>query len=568
MRASAPWPGHDDRTQKKLEDKRRTVLDLRVTFVSDLVGQGEQLLTLEVIRAVNLTLLRCAKALRTDESTVATASVLDWDTISRFFYRLKAVIARLAHSGAGLSHTLRHEVSRSFALAMCCVPDRLLLLTHLLSEANLSFEMFTRVAERLRALPLLGIRVPKDTPEIFAAATIWRQEDRQPEVIRDRMMMCSTVVAKVSKDRGDLEGAFSRRPDVLAAVFPSSESGGGWRNEDIVRHWAPWHWLLQELYAIADCLDRQPSRLDTSRLAAFAQHLGAHVGPGDDRYTNTRDFWNFHLNSQLAKRWLGWSVASSGASEQALRPELLSELSPTLVKWCEELIEDLGRRLREFRLFEPHASAYGAAAARLLSVARHMPHSAAVLSDIVVGILGHGLLESVAEHVFELAEIARTLDPHRDSRADRGGGVSSAFAAYLDELKKKAADVPRTLLTLKELLANPNLEADQETLQSMFNRHAAIHGRTPWQVGELNPPLTAREASFLLIALAEIDNNDRVHGFRSSPGPTAVVRIEDRRLCIEVVSRTDPTNEENNKLLKEIVDIPTKISQPISHLSR
>src|SRR5262249_49032828 len=116
-----------------------------------------------------------------------------------------------------------------------------------------------------------------------------------------------------------------------------------------------------------------------------------------------------------------------------------------------------------YEIFEPHSSLYLDALQQVQQAALRFDRGAALQKNIVLGVLGHNLLERLDEHLLDLWEMAQALDPQRvwDSEdevttrhADEKNSPSAGwFAGKLLDLSENAVTIPNNLRTLQSLLA-------------------------------------------------------------------------------------------------------------------
>jgi hypothetical protein len=208
-------------------------------------------------------------------------------------------------------------------------------------------------------------------------------------------------------------------------------------------------------------------------------------------------------------------------------------LSRRIVDWCEKTLEDLENRTRKHHLFEPQHTIYGEALRNLERAAREFPNSAAVQKNIVLGILGHGLLEALDEHVLELEEIAQALDPllvweHREigraSDPGKSGTRAEYFARYLLARSRDAESIPKNLRTLQGLLRRGEVKKRKfqlvrDLLSDFLPQDGAYRPDRenrgwflPKKERSKKISLDAGELRFLRMALKELDQNDRIYG--------------------------------------------------------
>lgn len=511
----------------QIKKAAQEVLRLRVKLVETLLGEGQILLILEVLRAVNLSLLRylawnTSEGLRSLDDL--NSDFLPWRLISPYFIRLRSVAGRLAHSGAGLDDALRHEIARAFALACCCCPSRVTLISHLLSEADLPPEAFREVTLQFHALKELTLLDTAKINRLYERVTRWRKTDRQ-------------FMMNLEDIRRELGSSTAER-----------EPEDPLDNRGIARQWRQWHELLAELNGIAEALEKRPSEVDATKLADkvnslktlgapakdFSNRLDTSVGAGSERFYHTQLAWH-HVLCELppsipsgSADWISALQALAGSTR--LHPDLLLKVRPRLIRWCDEARKSFQELSRRHLLFEPQRSAYIATVDRLRSAADGLPRNSAILSHIVVEVLNHGLLESLSDLVFDFVEVVQALDPQyaeylREPNRLKSPtrGTAHQFVEHLDGYRQNAEDVPKDLWTLKELLTTSPISSADANLEEQFRsiaEHYHMHG-TPLSV-------KPREAKFLRLVLEQLTDNHRKHS--GLPGAKAIARWRKRGL--------------------------------------
>ena len=141
------------------------VLEERVTQVRTMLDLGDDLLTLEVTQAVNLSITRGILFARAD--VAGRVPPESWEKVLPFFQALTSSSARAGHSGGGLDDATAHQVARAYALLATAYPERVVFITHLLSEATLGHEFMHRVRRQIVLLGALGIETQPKMIELF-----------------------------------------------------------------------------------------------------------------------------------------------------------------------------------------------------------------------------------------------------------------------------------------------------------------------------------------------------------------------------------------------------------------
>ena len=140
------------------------------------------------------------------------------------------------------------------------------------------------------------------------------------------------------------------------------------------------------------------------RLSGFVPDQAVEARHGDLRHSVT--FWAefFEALAGLLERR---HVISSAP---AVAPALVL-VSRQLGGVCQEYLRKLEERFSRHEVFEPHRSHYSRALGALRDAALGFSGGAELQRNLVLGLLGHGLLEALDEHVLELEEIALVLNP-------------------------------------------------------------------------------------------------------------------------------------------------------------
>jgi hypothetical protein len=202
--------------------------------------------------------------------------------------------------------------------------------------------------------------------------------------------------------------------------------------------------------------------------------------------------------------------------------------SRTLEEWSCGQREELRKRREEYNIFEPHSRIYDGALAAIERTAHRFREGAAVQKNMVLGVLGHGLLELLDEHLLELWEVAQALDPVRTWEQDQGSGKTShegrnstaaRFADYLLGRALNAETIPKNLRSLQGLLCytakEPAGEAEDGGPYDLQRLYQEFEDKERWRVPKnqwKDLSLDRREYHFLRLTLSELAQNDHCHG--------------------------------------------------------
>jgi hypothetical protein len=469
----------------------RSILRDRLAALQTLLVTGDPLLALETLRAANIAMIRLCRRLVEDGGRSALwlpdnpKQELPWNAVDAYVRSVSDFAASAFHLTQRVNDSLAHEFARAFALTVCCCPSSAIRIGHWLSEADLVSasgrdDRAEEVLKQFQLLESLGVSVPADAIRAFE----WACRGK-------------SVLKKVSG---------SHNEKVLAAVRPFEQ----------IQDW---------LSRLARQLSSDASKVDIWEVRERRASL--EPPPPDDEYSHSRDFWikaldDFH--TRLMKQGLPVTTA------REIQPDIVL-FSREITAWCEKTIIKLNERLRLHKIFQPQHSEYLRPLQQLEEAAREFPRSAAVQTNIVVGILGHGLLEALDEHVLELEEIAQALDPllvwkHRDDgQLPPSSGLSKAegFAKHLIARAEEAESIPKNLRSLQGLLDPENIE-QQGTLEDLLDDF--WHGCTITNAGEVLDPPVARELRFLRIIFKELDQNQHKYYGPTMPAGWPQIKLE------------------------------------------
>jgi hypothetical protein len=492
------------------------ILSTRIAAIRRLLVFGDPLLALETLRAANVALLRVAKRLVDHGERMIEGGKsgwkpgnarheLPWTSLESYGRTLTDLAVGAFQSTQRVSDALAHEIARSFALLVCVCPSA-----------------STRVVQWMSEADLVSPEAPK--------------EDRTEAVLR-QLELLADLGAPVPRLAIDLfRWASSSSPRDHKKLSQQTPSVGR-SNWQVIVAGRPFRAILDWIAKLVAQLSSDASRIDLEKARDLKRRLGRGGGESDP-FHHSREFWL----EALGRFETGILGNRRRALSDRIQPEVVL-LSRRIAAWCEETLLDLEERPKRHAMFQPQYSMYLQALQELERAAREFPNSSAIQKNIVLGILGHGLLEALDEHVLELEEIAQALDPllvwgRRDGRTgdpEEPGARADHFARYLLARSRDAESIPKNLRTLQGLLASQRGDPK--------GSKGGAHPRNSWLVKDLLPDfrptptggvcsptpenpgwnldgegkdisLSDREVRFLRMALKELDQNDRIYGPR------------------------------------------------------
>lgn len=529
--------------------------------------RGDDLLALEALHAANLSLLRLCCRLKKEREEgrqpgeapdwsdrapwdgSGAASRLSWESVERLYAAVGDYVARSAHQKGSIDDATAHEIARIYALGMLASPPSIFRLGAWMAEADLPPALLRGVRSQLDLLQdLVGL------------------------ALTERLEALRAGILEVSLQRGSLEDRAPREPagePVLAGGPPSAAAGAprapdevrevGTDNVGMMRLRQPFDDIVEWLRRLTGCLTDDASLVDyeLTKAPLLLQALGRPAPPtGDqplaegeeardrlwDQWKHSRAFWEACLGdySRRMEPYLSKDIdpanpppqARFGVRQSSVRPDAVLASVP-LATWCRTWRDDLQRRRREYEMVEPFYTLYGETLVGVERAADRFQKGAAVQKNVVLGVLGHGLLELLDEHVLEMWELAQAVDPERtrrwsrDPNAERSGGNGSTagrFARYLLDRAQNAETVPTNLRHLQGLLSFRESGAGQGPgVGAFFWEIAERYGWDPrglastWERDAGRPDdwkLGKREAHFLGLAIDELGENDRRYALR------------------------------------------------------
>jgi hypothetical protein len=503
----------------------------RIRLVHRSLGKGDLLLALETLGAANLALLRlCRRLEREPEQDWSQAEAgkhfVRWEALRGFYQAVGDFAARMAHPKGNLGEVAAHEICRAYALGMLACPPAIAELAIWVAEADLPTDVGKRVLQQIDLLEtLLGDRLPplsKSLRELLDTAFAIRPEGSYKEAL-----------------------FFSPEPKPW---IDDRLIGHG--NVEMIRIRKPFDDVVVWLHDLARQLTDDAGSVELEKYEKLKEAI-APVRRDKDLLRHSRQFWHEALEDLGRMCRSSADLFAEPGTEEVLgvplkpvRPELVL-FSTALQAWCKRQRGNLQNLRGEYRIFEPISSIYDDALALVERAARRFRHGAAVQKNLVLGVLGHGLLELVDEHLLEVWEVAQALDPRRtweqDDELERPATSTAAvFADYLLQRARKAEVIPKNLRSLQGLLSFTDKDGNRElTLGDLF-------ARTSWalELGEIaGEPLDRRTYHFLHLTLEELLQNDHMHGAHGQPGEVRAERSPTGALVLHFVFHYRPDDE-------------------------
>ncbi len=362
--------------------------------------------------------------------------------------------------------------------------------------------------------------------------------------------------------------AMQRSADDQMSSSPGAPQGYSYHHS-----WVFWHLVTSYLLpATASGTGSDPVPEFQSRLAAEAFDgfdgglirravaLSLEIPEGPAR----RDIWTSASEAEKA-------ISETTRQQVADRPDrevqpALVVAAPYLEKWatCSRV---LLKKLEEHNeLFRPQVALYDAALSAFQDAAGAFPTSAAVQANIVQGVLGHSLLESISDLTCHLYAIAQVVDPQgtwnppqRDDSQEphtdaKNVPLAERLSRVLTQRAFDAQSIPKNLLLLAELTARSDAfedplgsapdEADEAgaaddnvDLAVLAEISSDPDLKFPWTVKRLNTAgrVSERVATILRMVLRELGHNQIDYG--EEPTGTMMVDGLRRRLILQTAYR-------------------------------
>lgn len=279
--------------------------------------------------------------------------------------------------------------------------------------------------------------------------------------------------------------------------------------------------VLRSLMEIVKDLSTDARELNLTRqgLNSILDRLQTGFRESAGLYKHSVDFWRDAL-----RQLLSFDRIPLRRSAAKIRPEVVL-FTEDLKAWVEESGINLRQRYQEEKIFQPQYQLFEQTLFRLRQAAEGFALGAAVQKNLVVGLLGHHLLEDLDLHVLELREVARNLDPlviENDegdpARASRQAepdsseaplSTESRFGSLLVRRAQRALSLPKSLRALAKVLDPATSESQGGGLYGSIEEFVSNEpGSWLSSVGPTDgPELRCEERELLALVLRELDNN-------------------------------------------------------------
>ncbi len=483
------------------------IVGKRIEGVRQLVFKGDILVSLESLRAANHSLLRlCSRLSGVRDKEQSGLTAIPWPYFEGYFRQLVYGAAQAFRANPSLSDALLHEYSRTFALCLSACPEGAVRIANRLTEARLILD-------------------PLSKEDLFARI------ESQFSILEDSFGV--TFLPGLRR----LVGEILLRPNLenLNPIEMFEKSVGEEKPSWIHQPCAGIHRDLRELAEVYEILtflmelerdlstDARELNLTREGLKPILDQLRASFRNSAGLYKHSLAFWTDALEDLLT----GYQLPLQ-QSKAKIRPEVVL-FSSHLAKWAESWRSKLVRRYQEARIFQPQYKLFDQALLQLRQAAEGFALGAAVQKNLVVGLLGHHLLEDLDLHVLELREIARNLDPlvfegdegqpSREAsvpetvREERSRSTESEFSALLVRRARRALSLPKNLRSLAKVLDPASREPRSgglfESIQELVSDEPGSWRSTVNP--EDGPKLEHQEHELLALVLRELDQNHQEH---------------------------------------------------------
>lgn len=561
----------------------------RVVGIRQLMFSRDPIVSLEALRAGNLSLLRLCRRLvvrreqedpkSSEEWTPGRAPEgssheVRWEVFRLYFEQLTFAAAQAFQGGVELSFALAHEFARTFALTVCACPSATIRIANRMTETRLITDLASdqdlcrNVEKQMEILGTIGLTVPRFAREWFHRVTQGPSSKPGgwfPELANLEEGVAEKLFGEAKPDRGKpkAEGKPEVEEKTLAELEKLLASEVGRENaQDILCLFhlrRALHWIER----LTHSMTQDATRFDFSEetFKGAKESLEAlKSDPVADLYRESYRFWN-RAFAALEERNRSSSLFLScegGISHRALGVSLV------LKDWAHRQRKSLRSAHRKLEIFQPERAVFDGILSRLEIAAGRFARSAAVQKAVVTAVLGHHLLEDLDEHIFELEEIAMVLDPvlvrqFRESGRTRlatssKGSMAQRFSTYLIHRARRAESLPKNLRMLYGLLESGEVDGQQEEIPVT----ELLDPYETWQRRDAIPSdwkVTPRVAAHLDLVFEELHQNQVKHSrakngeFDTPPleppevGPSVPPPPgEGRSLCLRFPFAPDPDN--------------------------
>ena len=542
------------------------ILRKRVMGVRQLIFKRDPIVKLEAIRASNLSMLRLCRRLVTRredrlQQTLEPRSTswsrrgcggegspheIRWEEFRLYFEQLTYAAAHSFQGASELGVALAHEYARTFALAVCACPSATIRIANRMTETRLITDLDSdqdlchQVLRQMEILGSLGVPVPKPARRLFELVTrgpIPKHEQWFParQYLADKKLLRKKVqqltVEQLEKKQAPKIG-LQNAQDVYCLLHLYCALK--WLNDlseamasdatALDLSWASYRTALRHLNRLAEPPVRGLYKNSFNFWQGALESLEGELRAKDDAKDEPREGDDAEGSAETPKNSLFLEVS------EPINPLALFA-SRILRDWAGDQLDALERRYNRLEIFQPEYLIFKNLLSRLKQASDDFPHSAAVQKAVVSGVLGHHLLEDLDEHVLELEEIAKALDPiqvrhfrdggRRSLTIGRDEPMSRRFSTYLLRRALSAESMPKNLRMLYALLESRDQDDSPISLKHL------LETQRDWNVQQVewSPELPSKTAAHLALVFEELQQNHRKHSRISQAGSQGAVEI-------------------------------------------
>ncbi len=478
------------------------ILLKRVEGAVELILVGNDLVSLEALRAANHSLVRlCRRISDARKSAAEGLRSLRWEFFQSYFSQIVHGAVQRLDANLRLGDAVAHEYSRTFALCFYACPEALLNISSDLVDSRLirdphSEDDFTMSIEG-------QVEILSDLFDLHGFTPLWK-------FVKEVHLHFSVDKLPEREETGKWEEEMSKD---LAGVLDAKDQD--WLQKHLTEYGNLYRFVAK-WKRFAHSLSTNARDLGLATRGGI-QGLKDAIPPEGKRgvFLHSWAFWDLAI-----ERFSQLTHCPEQATDR-IRPETILFVEQ-ISKWARESIDDLERRYSDGQIFEPEHGVFREVLSRVERAAREFSSSAAVQTNLVVGILGHHLLEDLDLHVLELREIARNLDPAQtlQGRDDDLETVAGSFASLLVRRSQRAQSLPKNLRALSKVLepspeTPPSSNGSSDGVKSLFRE--GMWDLSAWNEGDFRIS-KAREREFLALILSELEQNHYIHsGFKDDP---------------------------------------------------
>ncbi|MFY9820686.1 MAG: hypothetical protein WAM82_04840 [Thermoanaerobaculia bacterium] len=412
-------------------DEADVAIQKHVKLIHEVFETGNARVALETLRALDFALTKARSSLpqRTDKES---------PLLRRLFQAIGAFASRAVHGTQGENGlAVSHEIARLYALGLHCAPSAAVALAHRMSEADLPDEFGAKVVNQFTLLSTLLYKTGAP-PTLDKAEKLFKENfglGKEKDVTADNPTDWNATLLERGKDFREILQWITNTTDQML------------RNPENV-----------QLFEIKEILARLKEH------HPLDEKLGTETKK-DDPFRHSANFWRSaleELTQKVSSSDLRTEAANSNSNvanliPRSIRPSLVLN-STAMVEWCKDQIVRLDQMKESYKIFDPQRRQYKEALQGLRIAAEGLRTGAALQRNVVLGVLGHGLLENLDYHLLALWEVAQSLDPIQtwnwrpESEPGADQSTSGAFAVTVLSAIGRAEVSTRTLRNIQNLL--------------------------------------------------------------------------------------------------------------------